>query len=87
MKREQEDFMKELEMAIVAVRPDYQKLGINSIIFNRILQNIIDDGIQKIESNPELVTNVAVQSQWETLEHRLIKRRKTFVKKIGDIIE
>jgi len=78
---------KELEMAIVAVRPDYQKLGINSIIFNRILQNIIDDGIQKIESNPELVTNVAVQSQWETLEHRLIKRRKTFVKKIGDIIE
>ena len=78
---------KELEMAIVAVRPDYQKLGINSIIFNRILQNIIDDGIPKIESNPELVTNVAVQSQWETLEHRLIKRRKTFVKIIGGIIE
>ncbi len=73
---------KELEMAIVAVRPDYQKLGINSIVFNRILQNVIDDKIQKIESNPELVTNIAVQSQWKTLEHNLIKRRKTYVKSI-----
>lgn len=73
---------KELEMAIVAVRPDYQKLGINSIVFNRILQNVIDDKIQKIESNPELVTNIAVQSQWKTLEHNLIKRRKTYAKNI-----
>lgn len=72
----------ELEMALIAVRPDYQKLGVNSLMIARIMKNIIEDGIHKIESNPELVSNVAVQSQWTSLERRVIKRRKTFVKQI-----
>lgn len=72
----------ELEMALIAVRPDYQKLGVNSLMISRIMKNIIDDKITKIESNPELVTNTAVQSQWTNLERQIIKRRKTFVKQI-----
>ena len=73
---------KELEMALIAVRPDYQKLGVNSLMIARITKNIIEDRIHKIESNPELVTNTAVQTQWTNLERRIIKRRKTFVKSI-----
>ena len=75
---------KELEMALIAVRPDYQKTGINSLMISRIMSNIIEDGITKVESNPELVTNTAVQSQWTSLEKKVIKRRKCFVKKIAE---
>ena len=74
---------KELEMVLIAVRPDYQKKGLNSIMISRILQNIIDDKIEKVESNPELVTNTAVQEQWEVLERYIVKRRKCFTKPIA----
>ena len=74
---------KELEMVLIAVRPDYQKKGLNSIMISRILQNIIEDKIEKVESNPELVTNTAVQEQWEVLERYIVKRRKCFTKPIA----
>lgn len=73
---------KELEMALVAVRPDYQKKGVNSIMMARIIRNIIEDGVQKIESNPELVSNLDVQAQWTVLQREIVKRRKCFIKEI-----
>ena len=73
---------KELEMVMIAVRPDYQKKGLNSVMMARIIRNIIEDGISRIESNPELVTNLAVQMQWANLKRKIVKRRKTFVKEI-----
>lgn len=73
---------KKLEMALIAVRPDYQKKGINAIIIDRILGNIVEDGIREIESNPELEDNLAVQSQWKNFDSEIVKRRKTFRKNI-----
>ena len=73
---------RELEMALVAVRPDYQKKGVNALIMARISRHIIEDGVRRVESNPELVTNLAVQTQWTNFEREIVKRRKTFSKKI-----
>lgn len=73
---------RELEMALVAVRPDYQKKGVNALMMARISRHIIEDGVRRVESNPELVTNLAVQTQWTNFEREIIKRRKTFSKKI-----
>ena len=73
---------KELEMVLIAVHPDYQKKGVNSVMMSRIMKNIIDDKIEHIESNPELVSNAAVQDQWNAMEREIVKRRKTFSKKI-----
>ena len=69
-------------MVLIAVLPEYQKLGVNAVMMARIINHIIEDGIGHVESNPELVGNLAVQSQWSTLERRIVKRRKTFVKQI-----
>lgn len=73
---------RELEMALVAVRPDYQKKGVNALMMARISRHIIEDGVRRVESNPELVTNLAVQTQWTNFEREIVKRRKTFSKKI-----
>lgn len=73
---------KELEMVLIAVHPDYQKMGVNSVMMARIIRNVLADEIEHIESNPELVTNNAVQEQWNAMEREIVKRRKCFVKKI-----
>ncbi len=73
---------KEMEMVLIAVRPDYQKKGLNSVMMARIIRNVIQDGVQKVESNPELVSNTAVQEQWNSLDREIVKRRKCFSRPI-----
>jgi hypothetical protein len=71
-----------LELALIAVTPEYQKKGVNALILSRIMTNIINEGIQNVESNPELSSNSAVQSQWNSIEKEVIKKRKCFTKPI-----
>lgn len=71
---------KELEMVLVAVREDYRNKGVNSLMMARIVRNIIEDKIEHVESNPELVTNLAVQAQWDVFEREIVKRRRTYTK-------
>jgi len=71
-----------LELALIAVNPEYQKKGVNSLILSRIMTNIINAGIKNVESNPELSSNTAVQSQWSSIDKEIIKKRKCFTKSI-----
>ena len=75
---------RELEMALIGVRSEYKNTGINSILISRIMKNIIDDKIEHVESNVMLETNYNIQNQWKFAEGEIIKRRQTFVKKIGE---
>lgn len=74
---------KELEMALIGIKQKYKNSGINSIIINRIMLNIIEDGIDHLESNPMLETNLEIQQQWKFAENEIIKRRQTYIKEIG----
>ena len=37
---------KELEMVLIAVHPDYQKMGVNSVMMARIIRNVLADKIE-----------------------------------------
>lgn len=73
---------KELEMALIGIKKKYKNTGINAIIISRILKNIIDNGIEKIESNPMLEHNLNIQQQWKFTESEIVKRRQTYKKSI-----
>ncbi len=73
---------KELEMALIGIKSSYKNSGINSIIINRIMMNVMEDGIEHLESNPMLETNLAIQQQWKFAENEIIKRRQTYIKPI-----
>lgn len=73
---------KELEMALIGIKSRYKNSGINSIIINRIMMNVMEDGIEHLESNPMLETNLAIQQQWKFAENEIIKRRQTYIKPI-----
>jgi hypothetical protein len=77
---------KELEMALIGVKDKYKNTGINSIVMNRIMNNVIEDGILLIESNPMLETNYNIQQQWKFAENEVVKKRQTFKKNINELI-
>ena len=58
--------------------------GANAMVINRIWTNVVEDGILDIVSNPMLTTNLDVLQQWKNVPHEIIKRRKTFIKRIGE---
>jgi GNAT superfamily N-acetyltransferase len=72
-----------IDCLLIAVRRDYQNKGVNSLIFYDIIPHLNRAGVTWAESNPELVTNAKVQSQWEAFEHVNHKRRRAYVKDLA----
>ena len=74
-------------MALIAVKPEYKNAGLNAIMINRIMANIIEDGVERIESNPMLETNLAIQQQWKPFPYDVVKRRQTYQIEIDEFIK
>lgn len=68
------------DLYLVAVRPDYQKKGVNAMLIHKMTLVYQKLGITKVESNRELETNRLVQGQWKYYERRQHKRRRCFIK-------
>ena len=74
-------------MALIGVKQEYKNTGINALVMHRIMHNVIEDGIESIESNPMLETNYQIQQQWKFAENEIVKRRQTYTKPIGSLID
>ena len=71
-----------LEMFLIGITRDYQKLGVPAIIMNHIIKTCIENGVKICESGPELETNESIQSMWKTFNTRQHKRRRCWIKEI-----
>lgn len=71
-----------VDLLLVAVKPEYQSKGVNSLLFTDLIPCFIKNGYKFAESNPELEVNQKVQSQWEYFETRQHKRRRAFRKSL-----
>jgi ribosomal protein S18 acetylase RimI-like enzyme len=71
-----------LDLYLIAVRPDLQHKGINSLLLTEITRAAIEHAIVKAETNPELESNSKVQSQWKHYESRQHKRRRFYIKQL-----
>ena len=76
-------FPKYIDMYLVAVKPRYQKLGINAILMSEITASCIRRGIISAETSGELEDNTAVQDLWKNYEKRQHKRRRCFGKALA----
>lgn len=70
------------ELLLIAVRPDYQMLGVNAIFFDDLIPIYNKHGIQWAETGPQLEDNVRELTQWKPLNPTFIKRRRCYYKKI-----
>lgn len=71
-----------LDMFLIAVKPEYQKTGLNAVVIDYIVQNGIKCGIKYAETGPQLETNAHVLSQWKTFNKEQHKRRRCYIKNI-----
>lgn len=72
-----------IDCLLIAVRKDYQNKGVNALVFYDIIPHMKAAGALYAESNPELVTNAKVQSQWDDFEHVNHKRRRAYARELG----
>ncbi|MBO4917240.1 MAG: N-acetyltransferase [Bacteroidales bacterium] len=75
-------YEENFEMLLIGVKPEYQKKGVNSIIFVDLMQRLIKGGFKYGESNGELETNMDIRSQWGEAEVEQCKRRRVYKKAI-----
>jgi GNAT superfamily N-acetyltransferase len=70
------------EMLLIAVRPDYQGLGVNALFFDDLIPLYNKYGIEWAETGPQLEDNVRELSQWKPLHPEIVKRRRCWGKTI-----
>lgn len=71
-----------LDLLLVAVRPEYQGKGLNSIIFSDLIPHLLKMGFKYAESNPELETNTKVRTLWSVFDNEIHKRRRVYTRAI-----
>ncbi len=67
---------------LIGVDPEYQNKGVAALIFKEMNEIFLRNGITKVETNPELIENKAIQALWKDYVHKQHKERKTFKKAI-----
>jgi GNAT superfamily N-acetyltransferase len=71
-----------VDLMLIAVKPEYQNKGVNSLIFNDLIPVFNKHGYKHAESNHELELNSKVLKQWEYFEYDQHKRRRAYTKEI-----
>ncbi len=72
-----------LDMYLVAVKPEYQNLGLYAILMDAVYRSAIAHGFKYAESNPELETNDKVQATWKFFPRRQHRRRRAYIKRLA----
>lgn len=70
-------------MALIGVKNEYRNSGVHSLIIARLWQNIIDDGVQELESNANLEDNVEINNLLGKFPQFQHKRRRCYIKPLS----
>jgi len=67
---------------LIGIDPEYQNKGVTALIFKEMNETFIRNGIEMVETNPELEENKAIQALWNDYEHEQHKKRRTYRKNL-----
>jgi GNAT superfamily N-acetyltransferase len=67
------------DLLLIAVRPDYQNKGVNSLFFYDQTKYFIQYGVQYSETTSILETNSKNQANWEYFDNLQHKQRRAFI--------
>ena len=71
-----------LDMYLIAIKPEFQGYGLNSILMHDVTKCAIEDGVKYAETGPELENNLKVRTQWENYDAEIIRKRRCYLRKI-----
>ncbi|MBQ0009912.1 MAG: N-acetyltransferase [Ruminococcus sp.] len=75
---------KVLDFGLIGVDPEYANRGISSAISVALMKMMRDEKIEYAETNLNLENNFAIQNQWKRFRAVQHKRRRSFIKKLGE---
>lgn len=78
---------EEVELLLIAVHPEWQALGINSLLFADLVPVFKEKGFRMAETGPMLENNMKVLTQWKEFNHIVYKRRRCFSKEISSTFD
>lgn len=67
-----------VDLLLVAVKPEYQSKGVNSLLFAELIPVYKKCGYRYAETNLELENNMSVQKQWEYFDRIQHRRRRVY---------
>ena len=71
-----------LDMMLIAIRSDYQGMGVNALLFKDIYNVCHLCGYTHAETGPQLENNSKELSQWKLFDPEYVKRRRCFTKQL-----
>lgn len=71
-----------VDMLLVAVRPDLQGKGVNSLLMEAMAEACRKNGIKVAHLNPQLENNLKVRSQWKHFSGQQNKKRRCYYKEL-----
>jgi GNAT superfamily N-acetyltransferase len=75
---------KQLNLLLGAIRPDYQKKGLDTIMGSAMLDAARKAGLEYMDSHLEMETNTKVRAEMEYMGGEVYKRYRVFQRAIGD---
>lgn len=73
---------KSVDLGLIAIRPEYQNKGVNTLILSALIKGMIEKGVKYAETNLMLETNTRIQTQWNVFNYVEHKRRRCYFKTI-----
>ena len=72
-------------MFLIGVKPAYQKMGANAVIFHDILNVYTQKGVNYVSTGPMLENNRGVLNLWNDYQDHLkeVVRRRCFIKRMN----
>jgi len=73
---------KVCDLALFAVDEAYRTKGVTAFVFNKIMNNFIEDKVEFVESLLQLEDNISIQNQFDGFEREFHKRRRCYIKEL-----
>ncbi len=73
-----------LDLGLIAVDPEYMNRGIGAVITAGLMRMLKEGNIEYAETNLNLEDNQAILNQWKRFRAVRHKRRRSYVKKLGE---
>ena len=71
-----------IEFLLVGISPEFRGKGLNAMIVSSVFPYMKKKGFKYCETNANLESNLSIQSMWKTFDHKLVKRRRAYLKDI-----
>ncbi|MBQ7579574.1 MAG: GNAT family N-acetyltransferase [Clostridia bacterium] len=73
---------KVVELGLIAVKPEYQKQGVTSIIINNMLARLRKNKIDHCDTGAQLETNLPAIAALDMFDREVVRRKVCYIKKL-----